>query len=80
MRYLFLIAAIIGLGLSSVSKAEESGYRLPPKEIADIVLRAPAPSVSVSPDGKTLLLLKRESLPPVAELAKTHGTTCRSTY
>lgn len=46
------------------------GYRSPPADIANIVLRAPSPRVSVSPDGKTLLLLLREGLPPVAELAK----------
>lgn len=70
MRLMLFVAAVITVGFGSISAAEESGYPLPPKEIADIVLRAPAPDLSVSPDGKTLLLMKRESLPPVAELAK----------
>lgn len=71
MKYLLSSASILCAGLMAAPlHAEESGYRLPPKEIADIVLRAPAPSVSVSPAGDTLLLLERESLPPVAELAK----------
>lgn len=69
MRTLFLSASAIIASIAGTATADE-GYRLPPKEIADIVLRAPAPSVSVSPDGETLLLLRRESLPPVAELAK----------
>ncbi len=58
------------LATHAQARQQDDGYRLPPAEIADIVLRAPSPSVSVSPDGKTLLLLERESLPPVAELAK----------
>ena len=45
-------------------------YQTPPDIIKDIVTRAPSPSVSVSPDGSTLLRLEREALPPVSELAK----------
>ena len=48
----------------------ESSYKLPPQEITDIVLRAPAPSVSLSPTGDYMLLLERESFPPVSELGK----------
>jgi dipeptidyl aminopeptidase/acylaminoacyl peptidase len=70
MRRLFFSFTAMISGFTSMAFAEDTGYRLPPKEIADIVLRAPAPSVSVSPDGSTLLLMRRESLPPVAELAK----------
>ena len=56
--------------LASQVAAAETGYQLPPKEIADIVLRAPSPSVSLSPSGDTMLLLEREALPPVSELGK----------
>ncbi|MGJ8560337.1 MAG: S9 family peptidase [Litorimonas sp.] len=69
-KWLFSPAVTIAAGLFMTANAQAEGYRLPPKEIADIVLRAPEPSVSLSPDGKTLLLLERESLPPVSELAK----------
>ncbi|WP_189498448.1 prolyl oligopeptidase family serine peptidase [Algimonas arctica] len=67
----FTIAVSMAAAFLIVSPAHADGYRLPPAEIADIVMRPPAPSVSVSPDGKNLLLLERESLPPVSELAKT---------
>ncbi|WP_086607739.1 S9 family peptidase [Erythrobacter donghaensis] len=53
-----------------MAAAQEDGYRLPPAAVADIVTRAPAPSVSVSPGGDQLLLIEREALPPVADLAK----------
>ncbi|MEM9233703.1 MAG: S9 family peptidase, partial [Pseudomonadota bacterium] len=69
-KWLLSATATVAAGLFVTADARDEGYRLPPAEIADIVLRAPAPSVSVSPDGETLLLLERESLPPVAELAK----------
>ena len=77
MRYLLTTALSLGLGLvmaapiAAPAMAQETeGYRLPPADVADIVTRAPSPAVSVSPDGDTLLLLERESLPPVADLAR----------
>ncbi len=61
-------AALSALVLPAPAAADP--YRQPAQSITDIVLRAPSPFVSVSPDGSTLLLLERESLPPVAELAR----------
>ncbi|MEO0816438.1 MAG: prolyl oligopeptidase family serine peptidase [Pseudomonadota bacterium] len=63
-----LIAALaLDAGHSAIA---QTSYQLPPDEITDIVLRAPAPSVTLSPNGETMLLLERESLPPVSELGK----------
>lgn len=53
-----------------MAAAQEDGYRTPPADVADIVTRAPSPGVSVSPGGDQLLLIQREALPPVADLAK----------
>lgn len=63
-------AMMLAMSFILATDAHAQGYKLPPAEIADIVTRPPAPSVSVSPDGSTLLLLERESLPPISELAK----------
>jgi len=63
-----LAAGAAVFAVPAAAGAEE--YRQPPQEITDIVLRAPSPSVSVSPDRATLLLLEREALPPVSELAR----------
>ena len=65
----FLFAFALGIALPACAAAQD-GYRLPPQEVADIVTRPPSPSVSVSPDQSTMLLMEREALPPVAELAK----------
>ncbi|XP_074581756.1 putative glutamyl endopeptidase, chloroplastic isoform X1 [Curcuma longa] len=46
------------------------GYRLPPKEIQDIVDAPPLPVLSFSPQRDKILFLKRRSLPPLAELAR----------
>lgn len=63
-----LSAAAVLVPLASASADE--GYKLPPPDVVDIVTRAPSPSVRVSPEGDKLLLLERESLPPVSELGK----------
>ena len=65
----------LGLGLAAAtaltatSQAQES-YRLPPQDLVDIVDAAPSPWTSLSPSDDTLLLMHREALPPVAELAR----------
>ena len=45
-------------------------YRLPPPEVVSIVDAPPSPSVSVSPDGKWMLLIERDALPPIADLSR----------
>lgn len=65
-----------GLGLVAASAfwvapvAAQEPYRLPPQDIIDIVDAAPSPWTSLSPARDTLLLMHREALPPVAELAR----------
>nr|XP_011465337.1 PREDICTED: probable glutamyl endopeptidase, chloroplastic isoform X2 [Fragaria vesca subsp. vesca] len=46
------------------------GYRLPPKEIKDIVDAPPLPALSFSPHRDKILFLKRRALPPLSELAR----------
>lgn len=45
-------------------------YRLPAQDIVDIVDAPNAPATTLSPDKRHLLLLHRESLPPVSEMAR----------
>jgi len=45
-------------------------YRLPPKEVIDIVDAPPTPSVSLSPAGDVMALVERESMPSIAYLAE----------
>ncbi|XP_078160546.1 prolyl oligopeptidase family protein isoform X1 [Carex rostrata] len=47
-----------------------AGYRLPPKEIRDIVDAPPLPVLSFSPQRDKILFLKRRALPPLSDLAK----------
>lgn len=45
-------------------------YRLPPPEIVQILEAPPLPAVSLDPTRSTVLLLHRENLPPIADLAQ----------
>jgi dipeptidyl aminopeptidase/acylaminoacyl peptidase len=45
-------------------------YKVPPKEVVDIVTAPPTPSVSMSPAGDTMALIDRESMPTIAYLSE----------
>ena len=64
---LSLAAAIIFCGATAQSP---TGYQLPPKDIADLLLAKPTPAVSIDRQGIWMLLSQRNSYPPVEELAQ----------
>lgn len=66
----FVSLAALAAATVATPLAAQTAYDTPPAAIADIVTRAPSPGVMISPDGKTMLLMEREALPPVSELAK----------
>lgn len=45
-------------------------YRVPPKEIRDIVDAPPLPALSFSPQRDKILFLKRRAMPPLSDLAR----------
>lgn len=63
-RFLGLAAVALGTVL-----AAQEPYREPPPPIGRILDAEPRPLARVSPDGAWLLLLEREALPPIAEVA-----------
>ncbi|MHC5065976.1 MAG: S9 family peptidase [Planctomycetota bacterium] len=44
----------------------QNDYRLPPKQIVDVLEAKPPVRASLDPTGKTLLLIERESMPSIA--------------
>lgn len=56
--------------LLDLESASDTGYRLPPSEIRDIVDAPPLPALSFSPLRDKILFLKRRSLPPLSDLAR----------
>jgi dipeptidyl aminopeptidase/acylaminoacyl peptidase len=65
---LFVVCALLA-ALVPFASAQEP-YKVPPKEVVDIVDAPPTPSVSMSPDGGTMALVERESMPSIAYLSE----------
>jgi dipeptidyl aminopeptidase/acylaminoacyl peptidase len=63
------LAAVL-LALSPASLLAQAPYKLPPKEIVDILDAPPLPTAKVSPDRQALLLVEEPSMPPVAEVGQ----------
>ena len=62
-------AALLIAGLASPAMSQTE-YRTPPEEIVRVIDAKPLPWISASPDGHVALLLERESLPPIREMAR----------
>ncbi|MEM1068341.1 MAG: hypothetical protein AAGI63_05565 [Planctomycetota bacterium] len=54
---------------ASVSAAD-SGYRLPPKSVVDIIDAAPTPGVSLSPDGRWMMMVESDAMPDIADVSR----------
>ena len=62
---LALVLAASGAGLLA-----QEPYKLPPKEVIDILDAPPTPDVSMSPAGDVMALVDRESMPSIAYLSE----------
>lgn len=67
MRKLLLVVIVLFV---RVAAAQDQGYQLPPKEIADLVLAKPTPGVTVNSRGEWMLLKETDGYPSVEELAR----------
>ncbi|MFN0241450.1 MAG: prolyl oligopeptidase family serine peptidase [Planctomycetota bacterium] len=69
MRSPTALAAFAFLAAAPVL-AQESAYRLPPKEIVDILDAPPTPTVSFSPDDRWMLLVERPAMPSIEDVMR----------
>jgi len=69
MRKLLLLLFAAALS-GAILAQDNTGYRLPPRDIADLLLAPPTPAVSVDRKGEWMLLSRRPSYPSVEELAQ----------
>ena len=66
-----LISVLLALTLSNSTLAQDAvTYQTPPKELADLLLAKPTPSVSVDSKGEWMLLIERNNYPSVEEMAQ----------
>jgi dipeptidyl aminopeptidase/acylaminoacyl peptidase len=72
LRVAFLSALAL-LAPATMAFAQQDGapaYRVPPREIVEILDAEPLPGVALSPTRDVMVLLSRRSMPSIAELAK----------
>jgi dipeptidyl aminopeptidase/acylaminoacyl peptidase len=65
----FFVICFLFIGFLSFSQ-EDVSYKLPPKEIADLLLVKPTPNVTVEDKGEWMLFTQSNSYPSVEELAQ----------
>ena len=68
MRKILFIVCL--LSARSLVAQEPISYQLPPKDIVDLVLATPTPTVSFDTKGTWMLVMDRSSMPGVEELAQ----------
>ena len=68
-KYLLMCFIFLFCGLT-IPAQEELTYQMPPEEIVRLVDAPPTPRVSVSPDGKTIMMLESPNLPAIEEVAQ----------
>ena len=49
---------------------QSDSYQLPPQSVVDIINAAPEPSVILSPDGRSMLLIEFDAMPDIEDLAR----------
>lgn len=69
-RLLFLFPVLLLLTCITVKAQDDGGYKMPPKDIADMLLAKPTPGVSVDDKGEWMLFTEANSYPSVEELAR----------
>jgi dipeptidyl aminopeptidase/acylaminoacyl peptidase len=68
-RLISILAALISPALFAQG-ALDAGYKMPPKEIAEVVDAPPPPQGILSPDGKWLLLAQQPPLLTISDLSQ----------
>ena len=66
-----IIAVTLSLLIGLISYAQDAiNYQIPPKDIADLLLAKPTPTVNINSKAEWMLLIERNSYPTVEELGQ----------
>ncbi len=64
-----ILAALSAVGGLTEQTMAQEAYRKPPADVVNILEAPSLPGVSLSPDRATMILMERETLPPIADMA-----------
>jgi dipeptidyl aminopeptidase/acylaminoacyl peptidase len=68
-KFLLLFILFSNFGCAIILNAQD-GYKLPPKDIADMLLAKPTPNISIDDKAEWMLFTESSSYPSVEELAR----------
>ena len=68
--HLWIFFACIISGIIRLQAQDDNSYKRPPKEMEDLVLAKPTPTVSIDNKAGWMILMERSGFPTVAELAE----------
>ncbi|MBX3416782.1 MAG: S9 family peptidase [Pirellulaceae bacterium] len=60
----------VGLMMIAVQGMAQTGYRLPPPEVVEIIDATPEPGVNFSPNGEWMVFVERDAMPGIEDLAR----------
>ena len=70
-KYILFLLALTLVSISNHVTAQESvTYKTPPKEMVEILLAKPTPSINIDSKGEWMIVMERNSYPSVEELAQ----------
>jgi hypothetical protein len=69
-RRLILLIGIFFLSTYTITAQDDGSYKMPPKDIADLLLAKPTPNVSIDDKGEWMLFSEFSLYPSVEELAR----------
>ncbi|UCC38339.1 MAG: S9 family peptidase [Candidatus Aminicenantes bacterium] len=70
MKKTISVSFLIFIFLFSFTLFAQEPYKMPPKEVIDIVNAPPPPRVSMSPSGELMILVDYEAMPSIAYMAQ----------
>ncbi len=70
MKKLLFLFVLLSFVAGVMFAQEGLKYQKPPEDIVKIMTASPTPSVSISPDGATIVLTERPGMPTIEDLSK----------
>jgi len=69
-RIILVTCILLHFAINAINAQNATSYQLPPKEIADLLLAKPTPSIGINEKATWMLLSERNSYPSVEELGQ----------
>ena len=70
MKKVLILFILLSFVAGGILAQDGLKYQKPPAKIVEIMMASPTPSVSISPDGATIVLTERPGMPTIEDLSR----------